>query len=149
MDSLNEELTAMTGLLALIKQEQAQLVDANIEGLQSLTQGKAETIAKICQLASSRHTFLAAAGLPGNDASMQSWLDSSANSTIRKTWEQLLSIAEAAKELNRLNGLLINKFMTRNQEALHILQGNTKGNNFYGRNGQTTPAQPNRRLIIG
>ena len=149
MDSLNEELTAMTGLLDLIKQEQTQLVDANIEGLQSFTQEKAKAIAKICQLASNRHAFLAAAGLPGIDASMPIWLDSTANSTLRKTWVQLLSVAETAKELNRLNGVLINKFMTRNQDALHILQGNTKGNNFYGRNGQTTTAQPTRRLIIG
>lgn len=149
MDSLNEELNAMRSLLALIQQEQAQLAEANIEALQQLTQEKAEAIALIARLANTRHSFLASNGLPAKDASMQTWLEKTASGIARQTWDELVSVAESAKELNRINGLLINKFMTRNQTALSILQGNGQGNNFYGPNGQATSKPSPRRLVIG
>lgn len=149
MHSLNDELNAMQRLLDLIRQEQEQLTEANIEGLQAITQEKAQAISRISTLADARHKLLAQAGLPAGDASMQPWLERSADTAASATWQQLLSVAGAAKEQNRINGLLINKQMARNQNALSVLQGNTQANHFYGPNGQTTAKPSTTRLVIG
>ncbi|HCE08923.1 MAG TPA: flagellar protein FlgN, partial [Oxalobacteraceae bacterium] len=44
-DSLDEELDGIRRLLQLLKQEQAQLVAANVDGLPALTEQKARIVA--------------------------------------------------------------------------------------------------------
>jgi flagella synthesis protein FlgN len=62
----------------------------------------------------------------------------------------LLEIAAQAKELNRVNGLLLGQHMARNQQALNILQGNNQpAGTIYGPNGQPTSAASTRRLVVG
>jgi flagella synthesis protein FlgN len=61
----------------------------------------------------------------------------------------LLKSADSAKELNRTNGLLIAKYMARNQTALNILHSGTSTGNFYGPDGQSRLQSTGHRLIAG
>jgi flagella synthesis protein FlgN len=64
-------------------------------------------------------------------------------------WSGMIATAQAAKEINRTNGLLINKHMVHSQNALNILRGQTGSNNFYGPDGQTKNSVNSRNLVIG
>ena len=80
----------------------------------------------------------------------KAWLDSSpALAEAGKTWAELLTIAQSANELNRTNGLLINRHMVRNQNALNVLQGAPQGGNIYGPNGQPANKAKTRGLVVG
>lgn len=148
--SLVEEQKAAGYLLQILKQEQEKLVDASIDGLAALTEEKAKTVARMTELANWRHRALAAAGFEGKESSMQAWLESSPMLIeARKNWTDLLAIAQSAKELNRTNGLLINRHMVRNQNALNVLQGAPQGGNIYGPNGQTANKAKTRGLVVG
>lgn len=149
-DSLHEEHQVALCLLAVLRQEQLKLVDADIDGLIIVTAEKTKVVAHMSELANRRHRALAAAGFAASEAGMQAWLDSApALEDGRQNWQDLLSVLESTQELNRTNGLLINKHMTRNQQALSVLQGGAQAGNFYGPNGQATMTSVGRRLVIG
>lgn len=149
IDGLNEEGDTMRRLRQLIEQEQALLVAADIDGLTALTEEKAKIVARMAALANSRHQLLAAAGFAPSEAGMQAWLDGNAASGAQNLWMEMRALVAAAQELNRTNGLLINRHMTRNQNALNVLQGASQAGGFYGPNGQATQKAAARSLVIG
>lgn len=149
MDSLGAELDAIRCLLPLLQQEQTHLISANIEELTALTEEKAKIVAHMAALAERRHHALAAAGYTADEAGMQAWLDASADAATSQTWAELLALAQSAKELNRTNGLLVNKHLSRNQNALNVLQGASQDSGCYGPDGQATTKAAARSLVIG
>lgn len=149
-DSLHEEFTAAARLLEFLSEEQTCLLKANVDKLAVLSEEKARLVAHMSQLALRRHAALGAMGFAASEAGMQTWLqDPQASQAAGKVWNALLDVAAKAKELNRVNGLLIGQHLARNQQALNVLQGNQPAGPIYGRNGQTTSAPSSRRLIVG
>jgi flagella synthesis protein FlgN len=150
-DSLSEEHKAVRALTQLLKLEQEHLVQADVEGVAALTESKAKAAAHVAELASGRYQALAAAGFEAQEAGMQAWLASPAASLTAKTsWQELIELAQAASEINRVNGTLINKQMVRNQTVLNILQyGSVQGNHVYGPDGQTSGKAHGRHIIAG
>ncbi|HEX7650131.1 MAG TPA: flagellar protein FlgN [Noviherbaspirillum sp.] len=149
-DSLQEELKVATKLLELLSNEQDCLVSADAERLVVLSDEKAQLVMRMSELALRRHAALGAMGLSASESGMQAWLqEPQAQQAAGSTWKALLEIAGKAKELNRVNGLLIGQHMTRNQQALNILQGAPAAGAMYGPDGQNASATSTRRLVIG
>ena len=148
--SLYQEREAAARLLTLLQQEQIQLIENNIDGLAALTEEKSKIVARMTTLANGRHRALASAGFEPGESGMQAWLKSApVTEAITKSWTELLALAQSAKELNRSNGMLINRHLSRNRNALNVLQGTPQGSNFYGPNGQSTSKTPARGVVIG
>ena len=152
-DQLDQELEAARQLQQVLKQEQALLIAASIDGLGASTEQKALLIARMAELANTRLNALARAGLAPEESSMQQWLDrlpagSNARAAAQARWDELLQLMQVAKETNRTNGLLIGTHMSRNQSALQVLQGN-QGAEIYGRDGQTSVQSSRRSLVVG
>ena len=148
LNNLRDEHKAMAQLVELIKQERVQLLEANIDKLNELTQEKSRLVAHMSELANRRDNALAAAGFTSKETAMKSWL-STAGSDAGAAWSALLSLTESAKELNRVNGMLINRHMSDNQNALNALHAAPQGSNVYGPNGQSTVKPVTRRLVVG
>ncbi len=148
-DSLGEEIAAGKLLLQLLRQEQENLVQADIEAMSSLTEEKMRTVARMTELAQRRYRALAAAGHEANEAGMQNWIKNPAAAAAGNAWNELLTLAQQAKELNRTNGLLIGQHLTRNQMALNVLQGNQQGGAMYGPDGQAATKSGSRKLVVG
>lgn len=149
IDKLDDEYNAMDCLLELIKEEQKCLIEANIEDLNKVIDKKTKIISEITELAEARHQALAAAGYTPTDESMQTWLEKTSIVAATGKWFKVRAVAQAAKELNRTNGMLINQHLARSRNALSILQGASDGGNFYGPNGHSTKIPVPRRLVIG
>lgn len=147
--SLREEHTAITLLLELLKQEQLQLVAADIDGLNQLTPHKAALLTQLSVLASQRHIALGACGFPSREEGMDAWLPTCDDASAAPLWTETLAMMREAKEMNRLNGMLINKHLVHTQGALNSLRPPAQSGNFYGANGQTTSNAASRRLVIG
>ncbi|MFD2272979.1 flagellar biosynthesis anti-sigma factor FlgM [Undibacterium arcticum] len=75
IDRLAEEHQAIVDLNQILEQEQAHLIQADIDGLNSLVDEKNRIVARMTALTNARHQSLAAAGYAASDAGMQSWLD--------------------------------------------------------------------------
>ena len=153
-DSLPQEQQAARVLIDLLNQEQALLIAADIDGLAMVTERKAPVVAQMSELATRRHRALAAAGHAASELGMQAWVAEKANgkpvfATAEATWIALLAMAKQAQEINRINGLLINTHMARNQSALNVLRVQAGGGNFYGPDGQSAARGMGRGLVVG
>ena len=149
--TLQDELKLINCLIDLMKQEQQFLVAANTEGLNTLTPLKNNLIDQMAQLADQRHQCLAADGAEPTEAGMEAWLARGGNQVHGADWRVLLVQIREAKELNRVNGMLINKQLTQNHTLINAMRtpAGAADNNFYGPSGQTTPVSGKRRLVVG
>lgn len=151
ISTLRDEQSLIATLLKLMKQEQQCLVSADTDGLTAITPQKSQLITQMGQLATQRHQALGAAGFAARETGMEAWLASSNDSSASTLWQELLSLTREAKELNRVNGMLINKQMTHNQTVLNAMRTPAQGGDsgFYGPTGQTTGSGPSRRYVVG
>lgn len=152
--SLQEEQQAARQLIDLLHQEQALLIAADIDGIVMVTERKGPIIARMSELATRRHRALATAGHSADEAGMQDWIDRQVagkptHAQASSDWTALLAMARQAREINRINGVLINSHMARNQSALNVLRVQSTGGNFYGPDGQATSRGMGRGLVVG
>lgn len=147
---LAREYEVTKALLTLLEQEQACLVEANVDGVTDLLNEKSMLIAQATDLAVARHHALAAAGYDASEAGMQAWSSAQdAQNESAQAWNKLMELAREAKEINRTNGMLINQQLSRNEAALTILRGGEPGSNVYGPNGQTAARPLSRSRTVG
>src|SRR5947207_11463353 len=99
--SLQAELSKIAELLEVLKQEQRDLVAADIDHLSSLTPHKSALVNDMAALATARHNALAEAGFPAMEAGMESWLAAQHDDAADLLWQRLLDHTREAKELNR------------------------------------------------
>jgi flagella synthesis protein FlgN len=151
MNSLQEEHKVMAALLDILKQEQQHLVAADIEGLTGLTAEKSALVAQMASLANARHSALGAAGFLAQEAGMEAWIASLNDDIATQLWQNLLADTHEAKELNRINGTLINKHMTHTQGALQALRPKAAAaENLYGPSGgHATTFSKSRGFLAG
>jgi flagella synthesis protein FlgN len=143
----------ISALVELMKQEQQFLVAADADGLDGLTPRKTVLVQELAQLSRQRHGALAGAGFLASEAGMKPWLATQGDDpSVRAAWKQLLALTLEAKELNRVNGMLINRQMAHNQTVLNALRTPTAGaadSTLYGAKGQTFGSAPARRFVVG
>ena len=138
--TLMAECAAMQALLDLLTREQACLIAADAAGCAALLDDKAAQIAALSTLAARRHQQLAALGLPADEHGMRAWLRTDcrdANGHAAQAWQTLLDITRAARQRNRINGLLLGQLAARNRQALDALAIHSDGDALYGPHGQT------------
>ena len=147
--SLRSEQQAIRSLLDLLQQEQTTLIEATIDGLVDLTQAKAVLLGELGRLAKARHAALGTAGFSANESGMRDWIATQRTNDSEAQWNALLTMTTEAKELNRINGMLIGRHLLRNQTELNILQGKPQNGGFYGPDGQSTGKGFGRGLGTG
>lgn len=135
-------------LLRLLAREQTKLVRANIEEIEALMEEKSRLIQRMSTTAQNRYDLLAENGFSANEAGMEAWVGAQDNPRLDESWQNFQTTLSQAKEINRVNGLLINKHFNRNQELLNHLQGNHSALGLYGANGQAALASSSRNSLI-
>ncbi len=147
--SLHEENRMARQLLEVLNKEQAQLIAAGVDSLDMLSEEKNKLVERMSELAAQRYRALAANGFQAQEEGMRAWLGSIDSATTSQSWQELLETARAARDINRNNGMLINKHLARTQSALSVLRGGAPGDSLYGRNGQSAVSPGGRGLAIG
>ena len=149
--TLPAERQRIDALVELMKQEQQLLISADADGLAEVTPRKVALVQELAQLSRQRHAALGGAGFPAAEAGMDPWLAAHGDEAVRSSWSELLARTAEAKELNRVNGMLINRQMAHNQTVLQALRTPTGGadSTLYGANGQTFGAGASRRFVLG
>lgn len=146
--TLPQEKDALSRLVVNLQKEQGLLSETSTEGMTDLITEKAQIVSEMTTLAGTRHQTLAGIGFSADEQGMQTWLDSHGSAEDKEIWAQLFALGQEAKEINRLNGILIGKKMSINQSALTILQGKTNTGNFYGSDGLSNNKSVGRRLGV-
>lgn len=152
--TLHDEQQLMSSMLTLLKQEQSSLVDAHADGVAEATVRKSDAVAQLSALARQRHAALASAGFDAGEAGMEPWLAAHGDDAARTAWDLLLQLTREAKELNRVNGMLVARQLAHNQTVLNAMRtpatadGATAAG-LYGPGGQTAGFGASRRFVVG
>ena len=146
--SIEQESRTVGSLIETLEQEQSCLIQADFERVQTLLEVKSALLQSLNQLSQERYQWLSAAGYPANESGMSDWLKENREHALQTSWLTMQQSLLKAKELNRINGMLINKHLTRNQQLLSTLRGQTESGQFYGPSGQTTSNGRLRGAVI-
>lgn len=148
--TLAGEQQLLASLVELLQQEQQLLVAADADALAALTPQKSKQVQELAALSAERHRALGAAGFEAAEAGMAPWLDAHGDREARAAWERMLELTRQAKELNRLNGTLINKQLAHNQQVLAALRPDAApAAAVYGPGGQPLGAGRSKRFVLG
>lgn len=147
--TLPAEHERIAALVDMMKQEQQLLMAADADALAELVPHKAVLVQELAQLSRQRHAVLKGMGFEADETGMEAWMVSHADAETRAAWSGLLASTAEAKELNRVNGLLINRQLAHNQTVLQALRTPTGGSEstLYGAKGQTFGAGAARRFL--
>lgn len=146
--SLEQDAKLLSELLALLNVEQSNLVKADVDAVEAILEKKSLLLQQLNLAARARYDTLAANGFMASEAGMDAWVQSQGKQSIAQAWAKFQLALIQAKELNRLNGILITKHFNRNQELLNHLQGKAGSDSVYGRDGQAKSATTTRGGLV-
>lgn len=145
----DQDAKRLNDLVALLSKEQVSLVKMDIDVVEAILDEKSILIQQIADATKTRHQALGNAGFDASENGMATWVRASNNKQVHAAWQTFQDQLAQAKELNRVNGQVINQHFKRNQQALNQLQGKVPnaGNGVYGPNGQTSTISNKRSML--
>ena len=135
--SFEQDVTLVNRLLEELTTEQAALVKGDIATVEAIIDRKFLLLQQLSTVAKNRYEQLSLHGFKQQ-----------ANTNMQKAWDQFQKTLTTTKETNRLNGILINKHFSRNQQMLSQLQGKPEAGSMYGKNGQARTSQANQSVLM-
>lgn len=135
-------------LLTTIRKEQSALIKADVSAIEQLLDEKSAVLQRMNTAVLNRYEALAANSFEPNEDGMTAWLKSQSNPTLHQSWAAFKKILTQAKELNRLNGILISKQFNTNKQFLNHLQGKSASGDVYSRNGQAKSQTGSRGVLL-
>lgn len=142
--TFEKDAALVSELLNDLQSEQSALISADLDVIERMVDKRVELLQALGAAANSRYDALAAAGFEPNEQGMSAWLQTQSSPLLDSAWVTFQQQLVQAKELNRLNGILINKNFIRNQEKLDALNGKSSAPQFYGKNGHAHRANASR-----
>lgn len=146
--SFEQDAKLVKTLLDELTLEQAALVKGDINLVETVIDRKYTLLQQLSNVAKNRYEMLANNGFEANESGMVTWIKRQNNASLQKSWNAFQLMLTRTKETNRLNGILINKHFSRNQQILNHLQGKPEAGNMYGKNGQAKTSAYNRSVLM-
>lgn len=146
LTALNNELSAVRFFIEFLQQEQHLLTENETDSLLKLAEQKSTLAVNLNQLAEVRRTLLRNQLPESNNDSIQAWL-TIYNPEGLACWQEIRILAEQARELNRINGELIQMKLRHNQHTLAALTQAARKADLYGPDGQHSFAPGSGRSL--
>ena len=144
--ALSDERALILEFVAVLKLEQVALSEGSIDDLPGYAEQKSGLAVRLNALAEQRNATLAALGCSTDRKGMDAWCAAHADEKpTASDWADILVLAGEARELNRINGDLIQMRLQYNAKALEALQGGRDALDLYGPDGQAK-TQGNSRI---
>lgn len=136
---LHLELDNIRVFLELLEHERTLLAAGNLDDLAVLVADKDRAIDQFARLDTRRNRFLNESGLPEGAQGMRTWTSfGSEESTVARDWEELLDLADLAKQLNQTNAIITSNWLQYTRQTLRVLHGATGRTALYNTKGQIT-----------
>ena len=137
VSALKNEKDTLQVFTDILKKEEDVLTQGKIDDLDFLASDKARLVEKLKALGEQRSEYLLSQDLSSDSIGMDKWLTNhDHNSQVTALWNEILQLAQVAKQLNHTNGLIISSHLEHNQRAFSALQSAAGNISLYGPNGQ-------------
>lgn len=146
LTALADELTAVQNFVGLLQQEQTLLMENSIDQLSALTEQKSAQALHLNVLVEHRLHVLGNY-MPGAEAAaVMAWFEANCTACLAQ-WQQIHDLTEQARQLNHINGELIQMKLRYAQQSLAVLTRAVSQANLYGPTGQTNFSQGSGRSL--
>ncbi|MCC6916605.1 flagellar protein FlgN [Nitrosomonas sp.] len=136
---LQQELENIHQFLELLENEQNLLASGNLDELALLVADKDRILDQFAKLDARRNHVLNEAGLPEGARGIKAWTSADNNeSTVTRDWEELLDLAELAKQLNQANATITANWLQYTRQTLNALHEAAGRTTLYDTKGQIT-----------
>ena len=138
-----EEAKQVRQFVELLELEQSALTHGKTDALSNIAEQKEKLAGDLNRLGQKRSNLLASLGYSPDRLGMDAWR--AKHPQAKALWSNTLSLAAKARELNRVNGELIEMHLQYNNRALDILLRKETTLDLYGPDGKTA-GQGDRRI---
>lgn len=137
--SIDTEASLVHQLQTLLKEEQVALIDYDVDHVERIIENKGTILQALADATQKRYDHLKLNSFTPNEKGMANWLAQAQMLPVQTAWKNMYDALLVCKELNRVNAMLVSKFMVRNQNTLKALQNTTSKQpvHLYGANGQS------------
>ena len=135
--ALSEERVAVQEFIVLLQEEQRLLTENDIEPLSPLAEKKSAHAVRLNQLSEACRRLLEKISATLEHRQIEAWLDANCKPGL-PIWHEVRVLAGQAKQLNNVNGELIQMKSRYNQQTFAALCGAVNQANLYGANGQAS-----------
>lgn len=136
LSALSDERTSALSFVALLQQEQGLLMENSIDRLQNLAEKKSAHAVSLNELNEVCRRLMGKAGAKPDNAGIAAWLQANSKEGLA-LWQEIRTLAEQARQINQINGELIQMKQRLNQQLLTALTRAVNQANVYGSDGQT------------
>jgi flagellar biosynthesis/type III secretory pathway chaperone len=146
-----KEVEAFQAFKTLMQSEQKALIAGDVDTLTQITEQKTSRVDELNAIAGKRMAKIKELGFTADRDGMLLWIKG-AGSGPNALWDSLLELANQIKQLNNINGKLIQtRAQLTQQHLLALLSAINQTASLYGPGGQpdSTPQTNNMRGIIG
>ncbi|MDR2614117.1 MAG: flagellar protein FlgN [Candidatus Accumulibacter sp.] len=139
LEVVASEAKCIERFVRLLEREKDLLTEGRTEALAAAVEEKEALAAKLNELTRQRGRYLVDEGFTPDREGMDAWsVRHPEQGKALALWRRTQSLAEQAKELNRLNGQLVQLHMQYTSQALEILSRRDGGLDLYGPDGRST-----------
>lgn len=134
---IEREIKLISRLVALLQEEQNSLKTADPLALPRIHEEKSVLVDQLNALENERIQMIGGPASQPDRQRMQAWLDAHPVETkVASQWQQLIQLAQEAKQQSQLNASLVRLHLEKTTQALAILTRHAHDNLLYGSNGQ-------------
>ena len=133
---MGDEIALLRDFVAVLRREQAALSIDDADEITAASQAKIGLLQQLGRISTDRNLALAREGYVADRAGLDAFLACQVDpGVLAPLRDRLMTVANEASELNRINGTLIRVRTMYNQKALSILLGTGEVSSTYGRDG--------------
>lgn len=132
---LSKDLVALDSLKSTLDAESVALKQRESEKIASLAKTKAALVKEIEDRARSKVKLITASGAPISAGKVNEGINTLGDTQLSELWTSALEKLSECKELNQINGLVIERSRIRNQKIIDIVRGSHKKPKLYGNKG--------------
>ena len=148
--SLAQEAKLVEQFVTVLQQEQTALSEGATERLADYIEQKNQLVTELNFLAEQRNNELLAQNLSADRSGLNAWFKAHPEEQkALQTWTKILALVSEARELNRLNGELVNVRLQHTARNLEALRNSKDPLDLYGPDGKSAfPGQQRIHDIV-
>lgn len=133
---LRQDIVDLDSLRKLLEQEKLTLTTRNTEQIKLISNNKTQTVKQLESRAKIKAQLIAKSGLGIKPGQVEEKLQTLDDADLVNLWQTSRSKMQACKDMNYVNGSIINRSLQRTNKLMMIVRGQNKKQNLYGQQGK-------------
>ncbi len=132
---IEQDLATSRQLLALLERETDSTQERDYAAMSELLKEKTPLLDNLKKNAQIRSKLLLSSNQTANEKNWSLLLDSFNDHKVKESWQEVQTTISRCKDINNINGKLINRGVQSHSKLLQLMRGNTQQADIYDAKG--------------